>query len=168
MKNKLEWYAMKYDFNQKEIKQFNVLNSCIIEDLLQEIKRRKVTSRQGVREALRVKLMSYYHYRREYEISVGDLDETDLTKYEKIDVYTQLIPNLDVVTDYVINKLGINFGKKTKLKERIENVTSTQYDFAKEKNLIIEDLLNIIDHQKEEIKNLENREECDIREEYGE
>jgi hypothetical protein len=29
-------------------------------------------------------------------------------------------------------------------------------------------LLNIIDHQKEEIKELENQEECDIREEYGE
>lgn len=155
MKNKLEWYAMKYDFNQKEIIQFNVFNSCIIEDLLQEIKRRKVTSRQGVREALRIELMYYYHYKREYEISVGDLDETDLTKYEKIDVYTQLIPNLDVMTDYVINKLGISFGKKTKLKERIENVTSTKYDFAKEKNLIIEDLLNIIDHQNENIKDLE-------------
>lgn len=33
---------------------------------------------------------------------------------------------------------------------------------------IIEELLYIIDHQKEEIKELENREECDIREEYGE
>lgn len=33
---------------------------------------------------------------------------------------------------------------------------------------IIEELLYIIEQQKEEIKNLENREECDIREEYGE
>ena len=33
---------------------------------------------------------------------------------------------------------------------------------------IIEELLYIIDHQKEEIKELENQEECDIREEYGE
>lgn len=33
---------------------------------------------------------------------------------------------------------------------------------------IIEELLSIIDHQKEEIKELQNKEECDIREEYGE
>ena len=33
---------------------------------------------------------------------------------------------------------------------------------------IIEELLYIIEQQKEEIKNLENQEECDIREEYGE
>lgn len=33
---------------------------------------------------------------------------------------------------------------------------------------IIEELLYIIEQQKEEIKNLENQEECDLREEYGE
>lgn len=33
---------------------------------------------------------------------------------------------------------------------------------------IIEELLYIIEQQKEEIKNLENQEGCDPREEYGE
>ena len=33
---------------------------------------------------------------------------------------------------------------------------------------IIEELLYIIEQQKEEIKELENQEECDPREEYGE
>ena len=33
---------------------------------------------------------------------------------------------------------------------------------------IIEELLYIIEQQKEKIKELENQEECDIREEYGE
>ena len=33
---------------------------------------------------------------------------------------------------------------------------------------IIEELLYIIERQKEKIKELENQEECDIREEYGE
>ena len=37
--------------------------------------------------------------------------------------------------------MGITFNKKSKLKERVANVTLTEYDFAKEKNLIIEDLL---------------------------
>lgn len=60
-----------------------------------------------------------------------------------------------------------------RLLKRLYEETLTEYteedlyngDIAIE---IIEDLLNIIDHQKEEIKELENREECDIREEYGE
>lgn len=60
-----------------------------------------------------------------------------------------------------------------KLLKRLYEETLTEYteedlyngDIASE---IIEYLINIIDHQKEEIKALENREECDIREEYGE
>ena len=132
------------------------------------VKKGKIKDRLQFKECLKGEFMYRYWCKREYEVSVGDLHEKDLSKYEKIDVYDQLEANLDVITDYIIREMGITFNKKNKLKERVANVTLTEYDFAKEKNLIIEDLLNIIDHQKEEIKELENREECDIREEYGE
>ena len=60
-----------------------------------------------------------------------------------------------------------------RLLKRLYEETLTTYteedlyngDIASE---IIEELLYIIEQQKEEIKNLENKEECDIREEYGE
>lgn len=60
-----------------------------------------------------------------------------------------------------------------RLLKRLYEETLTTYteedlyngDIASE---IIEELLYIIEQQKEEINNLENREECDIREEYGE
>lgn len=60
-----------------------------------------------------------------------------------------------------------------RLLKRLYEETLTEYteedlyngDIASE---IIEELLYIIEQQKEEIKELENREECDIREEYGE
>ena len=60
-----------------------------------------------------------------------------------------------------------------RLLKRLYEETNTRYieedlyngDIASE---IIEELLYIIEQQKEEIKNLENQEECDIREEYGE
>ena len=60
-----------------------------------------------------------------------------------------------------------------RLLKRLYEETLTTYteedlyngDIASE---IIEELLYIIEQQKEEIKELENREECDIREEYGE
>lgn len=60
-----------------------------------------------------------------------------------------------------------------RLLKRLYEETLTEYteedlyngDIASE---IIEELLYIIEQQKEEIKGLENREECDPREEYGE
>ena len=60
-----------------------------------------------------------------------------------------------------------------RLLKRLYEETLTKYteedlyngDTASE---IIEELLYIIEQQKKEIKELENREECYIREEYGE
>lgn len=168
MSREIKYYAMHYDFNAKEIRKTNVIHGDILKSLQDMVKKGKIKDRLQFRECLRSEFMYRYWCKREWEISVGDLYEKDLNKYEEIDVYDQLEANLDVITDYIIREMGITFNKKSKLKERVANVTLTEYDFAKEKNLIIEDLLNIIDHQKEEIKELENREECDIREEYGE
>lgn len=168
MSKEIKYYAMHYDFNAKEIRKTNVIHEDILKSLQEMVKKGKIKDRLQFRECLKGEFMYRYWCKREWEISVGDLYEKDLNKYEEIDVYDQLEANLDVITDYIIREMGITFNKKSKLKERIANVTLTEYDFAKEKNLIIEDLLNIIDHQKEEIKELENIEECDIREEYGE
>lgn len=168
MSREIKYYAMYYDFNAKEMNNTNVLHEGTLKRLQEMVKKGKIKDRMGFKECLRGEFMYRYWGKREWEISVGDLYEKDLNKYEKVDVYNQLEPNMDVITDYIIREMGITFNKKSKLKERIADVTLTEYDFAKEKNLIIEDLLNIIDHQKEEIKELENTEECDIREEYGE
>lgn len=168
MSREIKYYAMHYDFNAKEIRKTNVIHEDILKSLQEMVKKGKIKDRIQFRECLRSEFMYRYWCKREWEISVGDLYEKDLNQYEEIDVYDQLEANLDVITDYIIREMGITFNKKSKLKERVANITLTEYDFAKEKNLIIEDLLNIIDHQKEEIKELENKEECDIREEYGE
>ena len=168
MSREIKYYAMYYDFNAREIKRVNVIHEDTLKRLQDMVKKGKIKDRLQFRQCLRSEFMYRYWCKREWEISVGDLFEKDLSKYKKIDVYDQLEANLDVITDYIIRNMGITFNKKSKLKERVANVTLTEYDFAKEKNLIIEDLLNIIDHQKEEIKELENREECDPREEYGE
>ena len=39
---------------------------------------------------------------------VGDLFEKDLDKYEKIDVYQQLKPNLNTLADYIIYQWTFN------------------------------------------------------------
>lgn len=168
MSREIKYYAMNYDFNAKKIVKVNVIHEDTLKRLQDMVKKGKIKDRLQFRECLRGEFMYRYWCKREYEISVGDLYEEDLNKYEKIDVYDQLEANMDVIADYIIREMGITFGKKSKLKERIADVTLTEYNFTKEKNLIIEDLLNIIDHQQEEIKELQNQEESDPREEYGE
>lgn len=168
MSREIKYYAMYYDFNAKEIRKTNVIHEDTLKRLQDMVKKGKIKDRLQFRECLRGEFMYRYWCKREYEISVGDLYEEDLNKYEKIDVYDQLEANMDVITDYVIREMGITFNKKSKLKERIADITLTEYDFTKEKNLIIEDLLNIIDHQQKEIRELQNQEISDPREEYGE
>lgn len=168
MSREIKYYAMNYDFNAKKIVKVNVIHEDTLKRLQDMVKKGKIKDRLQFRECLRGEFMYRYWCKREYEISVGDLYEEDLNKYEKVDVYDQLEANMDVITDYVIREMGITFGKKSKIQERIADVTLTEYNFTKEKNLIIEDLLNIIDHQQEEIKELQNQEESDPREEYGE
>ena len=104
-----KYYAMNYDVNRRGIKYINVLNREEIKEIERDVKKGKITTRGAFKESLRLNLKHRYWARRECEMSIGDLYEKDLNKYEKIDVYDQIEPNLDLITDYVINKMGIKF-----------------------------------------------------------
>ena len=45
--------------------------------------------------------------KREYEISVGDAFETNLNNYEKIDVYSQVKPNIIQLAQYILKNTDI-------------------------------------------------------------
>ena len=42
--------------------------------------------------------------KREYEISVGDAFDTNFDNYEKIDVSQQVLPNIEALAKYIIDK----------------------------------------------------------------
>ena len=48
--------------------------------------------------------MSAFWSKREYELSIGDAFDTNLNNYEKIDVYTQILPNFDILIDYILKE----------------------------------------------------------------
>ena len=55
-----------------------------------------------------------YHYwsKTECEMAIGPLwpkELKDLEKFEKIDMYRQIEMNLDRITEYIINKMEIEF-----------------------------------------------------------
>lgn len=115
---KLEYYAMYYDWSIHKITKINVLGDRYKQRVYDKIKKGKITNAGELKEDLRTYLMYHYWCKSEYEILVGDLyypsdDAERLKNYynelEKIDVFTQVEPNLDVVVTYIINEMDIRF-----------------------------------------------------------
>ena len=116
----LKFYAFTYDWNTKSLEWTNVLGDRYKEHLVNALKtkteERRIKNRDELKENLRQYLFSYYASRAEYEVLVGDLlSEINPTKYVdemvKLDVYNQVIKNLDVMVDYIINTMKIKFGE---------------------------------------------------------
>lgn len=98
----LEWYVMNYDFNKRTLEDFNIFRSSRLVEGVKELLDSYITFEDFV-EKLDGKLRYAFWSKREYEIFVGDAFETDLDKYEKIDVYSQVKPNIRILAQYIIN-----------------------------------------------------------------
>lgn len=96
-KKKLEWYAFMQDFNDNKLVYTNVIR----EDLIERIK--KCNTYDEVKQQVRIELMSHYWSRSEYEVVVSNWIGKDME--EKIDVWFQLEPNLDRITEYLIRNI---------------------------------------------------------------
>lgn len=102
-KKEIKWYAIRHDFNSDKLEYVNVL----YDDLLQEVKKalKKGAIYKDIRDLIEMKLKSIYAHRVEYEVIITGM----FPKYEnefKIDVWYQLEPNLDIITEYIIEKLS--------------------------------------------------------------
>ena len=103
----MKFYVLRYDFNNKRVEDFNIFNSSRFNDGVRDL----VDKFEGAYEAFIEELDKLCKYcfwsKREYELSVGDLFETNLNKYEKIDVYRQLEKNIPVLAYYLIANLNV-------------------------------------------------------------
>ena len=97
----MKWYVLNYSWNDKKIKPFNIFNSVRFCKALNKSLKNFVTM-DKFKEELKSDLMYAFWSKREYEISVGDLCEGDICKYQKIDDYEQVLPNLDILAEYII------------------------------------------------------------------
>ena len=98
----LKWYVLNYDFNRKKVENFNIFRSCRFVDGVKELLDNYITFEDFV-EKLEKQLQYAFWSQREYEISVSDAFVTDLNKYEKIDVYSQVKPNVRILAKYIID-----------------------------------------------------------------
>ncbi|MBO7615096.1 MAG: hypothetical protein J6T15_05310 [Bacilli bacterium] len=107
----LEWFAFYQDLNSTELVFTNVMSSDLVEDILKGVKSksnfRKIDSYDTLKEALRSYFMWRYWGKSEYEVIVSNWSGRDFEK--KIDIWYQLEPNLDRITEYVIRELKLDF-----------------------------------------------------------
>lgn len=104
----LEWYALREDFNKRKIENYNVLSGWE-EKIKKARKNKQFKDYASLKEWLRKEFMYSYWSKCEAEIAVGGLFIKSIEELEKIDIYSQLQPNLDRITEYVIKEMGFRF-----------------------------------------------------------
>lgn len=101
----LEWYVLRWDFNTKKVINYNILQ-WRKEDIANEVRRKSIYNKSVLREYLKTVFMYDYWSKAEYEFYISDLHGND---YKKIDIWRQIEPNLDLITDYINQKMDLKF-----------------------------------------------------------
>lgn len=100
----MKWFVLNYDFNRKEVVDYNVFNNSKFSNGVSELTEKYDGNFKEF--ALNLNSLAKYCFwsKREYEISVGDLFEQDINAYEKIDVYRQVEKNIEVLAHYILSE----------------------------------------------------------------
>jgi hypothetical protein len=106
---KLEYYVLRHDFNENKIVRYNVFYTSWPEEIRKKIKSNKIQSRDDLKDWLSKEFKYHYWCKSEHEIAVGSLFSKSQDDLEKIDIWYQIELNIDMITDYVISKMEIQF-----------------------------------------------------------
>lgn len=108
MKEKLSWKVYIYDFNAKEIKEYDIFSHGTFQKELKKILK-KASTLDEFSEELKKQLMYYFWSRCEWEVIISAWPPSDDRQEEiKVDVYSQVMLNWDVFRKYVWNTLQKN------------------------------------------------------------
>ena len=100
----MEWYVLNYDWNKKEVYNYNIFMNAKFNRGITEILASNPDDFNEFVEKLDRELKYCFWSKREYEISVGDAFDTNFDNYEKIDVSQQVLPNIEALAKYIIDK----------------------------------------------------------------
>lgn len=109
----LEYWVFYIDFNTKKAKRINILKD-IEKDIAKHIKSsensyKHIQDRNTLKNYLRSEFMYHYWSKTEMEYIVNRFIEDDFENAQKLDVWYQIEPNLDLITDYIIKEMEIKF-----------------------------------------------------------
>ena len=97
----MEYYVLFHEFNNDEIKMWNIFNNSKFNDGVQELLKKFITF-SDFKEKLKSLAVYCFWCKSEYEIICSGLNE-EYDKEYKIDIYTQIEPNLDMLARYIID-----------------------------------------------------------------
>lgn len=103
----LSWNVLTWGFNEDRLVNFNIFDNANLINFIKET----VTKEYDFDEFLYTldrTLCSCFGYKCEYEILIGGLFTNDKSRYKKVDVYSQLKPNLKQLAAYIYDTLGLN------------------------------------------------------------
>lgn len=110
----LKWYVLLHDPNKNDIYSFNIFDNWrFSEDVEEELK--KYTTFEAFKERIERLLTYYFWSKAEYEIAVGGLFDKYPDEFEKIDVYNQVVPNIDILSRYIVEDYNKHKRKKLEL-----------------------------------------------------
>lgn len=107
-KVELKYYVINGDVGKGGIEEYNVLRG-ISEYIYKN--RKKIKSHEELKEMLKGEFKYHYWSRAEYEVIVGGLGDKYPEEYEKIDIWRQIEPNLEVITKYIEGEMRIEYDK---------------------------------------------------------
>lgn len=96
----LEWYAYRVDINSHKFEPFNVIREDLMHDLIR-LDKTKDYCYEDIKNTIKGWAMYHYSYKAEHEFVVQDLFGNDIAK---VDVWQQIEPNLERLTDYIIGE----------------------------------------------------------------
>ena len=97
----MKWYVLWHEFNSDIIEPFNIFSNVTFKQDVDKLLEEFITF-DDFKEKLDGALKYSFMSRAEYEIMCSGL--FDRHKAYKIDVYTQVVPNLDVLAKYIIEE----------------------------------------------------------------
>lgn len=98
----MEWYVLMHEFNKNEIVQFNIFDSYNFNTGVSEALT-KYVDYNSFKEKIRGELAYAFRGKAEYEIVCSGLFAKSDNERYKIDIYTQVLPNLDILCHYIID-----------------------------------------------------------------
>lgn len=116
----MKFYCMEWNSNKNQpdiINILSVINPLEIKKMIKykgdkPDKYNSIKNKTELKNYLDTQFRYYFQYKCEHEIIVNSWPYKDHETETKIDVYEQIKPNLDVITDYVCEELGIDFRRK--------------------------------------------------------
>lgn len=111
----MKWYVLNHDFNKDEIEAFNIFNSSNFNEGVEKALKNYTTFENFVNELDKVAMYSFW-CKAEYEILCSGL-VTKNDRVEKIDVYTQIKPNIELLAWNIVSNYNKHKRKKLDLPE---------------------------------------------------